>query len=62
MPKSSGEKAASLTNVAGKTEYLLQETETRSMFVPLYKLSTQSGLRTLISDLKPRNKKEQGIY
>jgi hypothetical protein len=37
VPKTyNGEKTASSTNVAGKSGYLLQKTETRSMPVTLY--------------------------
>jgi hypothetical protein len=38
VPKThDGEKIASSTNVAGETDICLQKTETRSMFVTLYK-------------------------
>jgi hypothetical protein len=65
-----GEKVASSTFLLGKVVICLQKTEIRPLPVTEHYLilvvlvSTQSGLRTLISDLKPYSlyRKEQGIF
>jgi hypothetical protein len=50
-----GEKTDSLTNVAGKNGYLPAENWNFIHASYPVLVSTQSGLRTLISDLKPCN-------
>jgi hypothetical protein len=54
VPKTyNGKKTAPSTTVAGKRGYLYAESKNQIHVSHLVQLSTQSGLRTFISDLKP---------